>query len=182
MCLKLILLTKKHLVSAEKFKKLYFYKFLFIQIWYGVSLIELLTIIYILPKDLTKSLLNSNIVYLLFVPMFISTILWMCSFGLYGDKRAIKRNAYIMKKDENFIFQTVKQTWQLRSRNAEYDCYTYTIKNISNIHKGKYNINVFGDIMMEQCHPFQPKVIIATKQYSHVKIPNVFDDIDLLFE
>jgi hypothetical protein len=172
-------MRKKHLVSAEKFKKLYFYKYLFIQIWYGVSGIELLTILYILPKDLMKSLLNSNIVYLLFVPMLISTILWMCSFVLYGDKIAIKHNAYIMKKDENFIFQTVKQTWQQSSR---YDCYTYTIKNISNIHKGKYNINVFGDIMMEQCHAFQPKVIIATKQYSHVKIPNIFDDIDLLFE
>lgn len=169
-------MTRKHFVSVIKFKKLYFYKFLFVQIWYGFSLIELLIFSYALPKEFTKSLLNSNMVYFIFVPMGISGILWLCSLGWYNIKLSVRRNAFIIKKGENLVFQTVRQRWQFYSPVPQYDCYTYTVKDISNINKGKYSIIVYSNITMKRCHLFEPKTILETKQYFHVKIPNIFED------
>lgn len=122
--------TKKHFVSVIKFKKLYFYKFLFIQIWYGFSLIELLTFSYALPKEFKKSLLNSNMVYLIFVPMGISEIKWLFSLGWYSSKLAVRRNALIIKESENLIFQTVRQRWQFYQQ-INLAPITYFIHNIS---------------------------------------------------
>lgn len=169
-------MTKKILVSAAKFKKLYFYKFLFIQIWYGLSFVELFVIIYALPKGLTRSLLHSSMVYPIFIPMGISGILWLFSLGWYASMRAVKRSAFIIKEKEGFVFQTVRQRWQLYSPWPQFDCYTYTVKNISNISRRKYSIAVDGDITMKRSHSFEPKTILNTKQYSHLKILNIFDD------
>jgi hypothetical protein len=88
--------------------------------------------------------------------MGIGAIFWACSFVWYGDKSAIKRNAYVMKTDECLIFKTVKQKWQFGSRNPQYHSYNYTLKNISHIHKSKYNIIVYGDIV--DCNIKCPKI------------------------
>lgn len=174
-------MNKKYLVSAEKFKKLYFYKFLLIQIWFGISLIEMNTMVFILSKDLARSLIYSYITCILSVPIGISLVLWLFSLTWYNDKINMRRNAYIMKNDTNFIFYTVKESPISNSSIRRYNCYTYTIKDISSIKKDKYNVTIYGNITMEKRSLSYPKDIIRAKQYSHIKIPNVFSDIDPIF-
>lgn len=171
-----MMMKKKYTVSPEKFKRLYFYKFLFLQIWYGLSMLVLFATVYWLPGPITRALINSIAIYIFAPLLAASAILWMCSFPWYGDKIRNRRNSYVLREQNAVVFQKLYQRWQFYSRIPQYDTFTYTIQNIKNVQICKYNITVYGNVLMERAHVYSPKVILATKRFDKVKIPNVFDD------
>jgi hypothetical protein len=169
-------MRKKYFVSFEKFKKLYFYKFVFIQIWFAFSLIELFTIVFILPEQLVELLFHSSLVYFIFIPFGISGILWFYSLGWYLEKKHISENSFIIINGGNIVFKTQKQIIDFNPRKSVYyHDYIYTINNISNIHIDKHNITIYGGITMVRRRGFPPKAIIAEKHYTKIKIPNIFE-------
>ena len=167
---------KKYRASKEKFKKLYFYKFLFAQVWFSVNVISIFIVVYVLPDKWSVWLSLPIPSYTYTIQLGLSSIIWFLSIPWYGIKADNRRRCYLVKRNDSFVYKTVKQTLQQAGFGAIEDDCIYTIKNISNVRMKKYSIFIYGDINMKR----RTTTGIIERYYSQVKIPNIFDDIDFI--
>jgi hypothetical protein len=160
----------KHVASAQKFKKLYFYKFLFIQIWYAFCFAVLVSMVWLLP--LIK---GSFIVCPIFILIGISAVAWFYSLGWYFDKKYTSEHSIIILKNVGMIYRKEKRAMNSKRFAPRSNVYIYNISDISDVSISKYRITVYGDIAMRKYNKIYPDELLAIKYFSHMKIPNYYE-------
>lgn len=163
-------MSKKYVTSVQEFKKLYFYKFLFIQIWYAFCFLALVSMVWLLP--LIK---GSFIVCPVFMLIGISAIVWFYSLGWYFDKKYISEHSIIILKNAGIVYKTEKRAINSTRFTPRSNVCIYNISDISDASISKYHITVYGDITMKKYNKIYPEEILAIKYLSHINIPNYFE-------
>ena len=164
-------MKNRYKVSPEKFKKLYFYRFLWIQVWFGFSLAWIIAFAY-LPL---KTALDDSVTIALFIMAGVGAIAWFYSLGWYAEKTHIRNKASIIISDEGFLYKTEKVK-PIKPKHADlYRIYVYRASIISGLTIGKRHITVYGDIVMERYDEPDIHTIADANRYSRIKIPNFFE-------
>ena len=156
----------------EKFKRLYFYRFLFIQIWYAFSFAGIILSAYFPPADYIKS---PVIRYALYILIGISTVLWFLSFGYFGKKDSSK-NTFILIQDGSLIYKIIKAASNSTRFQPRSHVYIYRVNHMSRLSVDKRHMVLYGDVKMEKRDGICIDDILAANRYSRIKIPNIFDE------
>jgi hypothetical protein len=175
-------MIKEYRASFEKFKKLYFYRFLFIQILFLISFAGLLVMVQFLPV-----LKNTFIIYPIFILIGISAIVWFYSLGWYFNKKYISEHSIIVLKSGGMVYRKEKRAINSRRFRPRSNVYIYKISDISDVSVSKYRITIYGDIVMRKYNNIYPDEILAINYFSHMNIPNYYEkqcieDIQLLIK
>lgn len=156
----------------EKFKKLYFYRFLFMQVWYVLSLSAIILSAYFPPADYIKSPVIRCALYIL---IGISAVLWFFSFGYFGKKDASK-NSFILIEDNSLMYKTVKAASNSTHFQPRPRVCIYRVSHVSGVSAKKRNIVIYGDVQIEKRSEVHIDDILAANRYSRVNIPNFFEE------
>jgi hypothetical protein len=119
---------------------------------------------------------GSFIVCPVFILIGISAIVWFYSLGWYFDKKHISQNSIIILKNDGAVFKTEKHAMNSTRFRPRSNVYIYNISDISGLSINKYRISVYGDITMKKYNKTYPDELLAIKYYSHIKIPNYFEN------
>jgi|AGTN01.2.fsa_nt_gi hypothetical protein len=159
-------------VLPEKFKRLYFYRFLFMQIWYAFSFTAIILSAYFPPADYIKS---PVIRYALYILIGISTVLWFLSFGYFGKKDSSK-NTFILIRDGSLMYKTIRAASNSTRFHPRSHVYIYRVNHMSRLSVDKRHMMLYGDVKMEKRDGFYIDEILAVNRYSRIKIPNIFEE------
>ena len=169
-------MTQKYVYSTEKFKEYYRKRLVIINILFVLNMLEFFIVIY--TPGLLRSVTKPIDVILILGPSSVTTIIWLCTWSWYYTRLVQLRCSYVILRNDYLIYKFLKTPRGGYSYSWAKD-YIYKVRNISKIELKGHFIIIYGDVVMNQ-KSTPPAYEPGERYYSHIKIPNVFKDIENL--
>ena len=162
-------MARKYTVSREKFKRLYWARFVLAQILGALSFGALLVALRFVSDNVWPRPVLTGSVLFFFVGAFVCVGSWLW----YAARTEYRKNAFILIRDDDCYFVTRKI--KPAGRHTHVHFFVYRVTGVTGVSADKRSITVYGDVAMNRRDQARPKELVSEKKYRSVQMPNFFD-------